>query len=591
MTQHSKVALGGNPALESGSNVTFEWTCSSHHPRAMQKGVLSVDSESETGTSAELLLDRALSLEGRIRELQEERARCLREANSRQVTTNVLPNEILATIFSASCPPIDFESTEFTLGSGDQFDEYIPSIEEPEVSRPDKEVDWSFRHFPLVISAVCALWRQVALSTPQLWTSLSMKITHRNIETKTDLLRFYIQHSRDLRFSLKLEMWRFSAETHGIRCTCGSRLDKMPPDTVTLGPLRAMIFEDYVDKFQVLRLAHPPIAWAALVQKSPFVVEDFAIGWSSVDCTQPNVSIVMPASASLRRLSFDSTWWSLIPPVPSNVTVVHLHAVDVCEAIHILYTCPQLVEYSYREPVNSGRSTHPQILQAHEPLVLANMEIFEWSWCDLTYHYDVTAILRLPRLLHLRWSRLPQDSLAGLASVSEPSIREFFSHLPEHIETFEFYDMIEPVKALNHPHTRLLYHMFAHLPRLRTLGFIQCDPRFIDFFFTSFWDGVREPQNLTYLSDLEVITIRDMGYSDWNFNPYPKVLPTYEVGDPFIKFIRAQGKFAKSRALCVEVEGCLISCYQPFSGELSRVQKRTKYELSYRTEGQVSSFD
>ncbi|KAF5362483.1 hypothetical protein D9756_002717 [Leucocoprinus leucothites] len=546
--------------------------------------------DSEHVTSVEVLLDRARSLEEKIRELQEERADCLRDVNARRVATNVLPNEVLAAIFLAASPPIDFDSMEFSIGVGDYCDEYVPTVEEMEVSRPEKEEDFSFRYFPLVVSAVCVMWRQVALSMPQLWTSLSLKITHKSARHKTDLLQFYIEHSGDLPFSLGLDMWRYFAETQGIRCSCGSRMDKFPPDKIVLEPLRKVIFDDYVEKFQLLRLAHPPIEWATLIPQRPFFAEDFAIGWSTVDCEQPIVDLGIPSSGSLRKLSFDSTWWSPIPTIPSSVTVVHLRAVDVRQAVRILFTCPQLVEYRYREPVNA---VHPDNLEPPlnlQPLVLSNIRMFEWSWCDLPYHYDVTTILRLPNVRHLRWSRLPQERLAN-GRPSESRVQEFFTHLPEDLDTFEFYDMGGLLKDFTRVHKQLLYHIFTHLSRIRTIGFIHCGPKFIDFFISTF--GHRTPtRNLmrnAVLGDLEQISIRDMGFPDWNYDPHTKVPPKYVVKEPFVRFMRAQAEFSKSRNLCICLEGCLINCHHPYDDQLLYLQQQKNFQLRYKTGGQVHS--
>jgi hypothetical protein len=80
----------------------------------------------------------------------------LRDVNNTQAETRSLPLEILSAIFEFACPPIDFN---------DRFINWLPGFD-------------TFRTqatFHFTLAAVCQYWREIILSTPQLWTTITLR--------------------------------------------------------------------------------------------------------------------------------------------------------------------------------------------------------------------------------------------------------------------------------------------------------------------------------------------------------------------------------------------------------------------------------
>lgn len=102
--------------------------------------------------------------------------------------TRKLPTELLSAIFRFACPPINFTTRNPRL----RMDEnYFDPVDEHQALT--------------ILAAVSSLWRQIALHTPQLWSSTAITVRKRRYEVdrcslqrKTALLKFYLEQSKSL---------------------------------------------------------------------------------------------------------------------------------------------------------------------------------------------------------------------------------------------------------------------------------------------------------------------------------------------------------------------------------------------------------
>ncbi|KAF9447754.1 hypothetical protein P691DRAFT_670891, partial [Macrolepiota fuliginosa MF-IS2] len=116
--------------------------------------------------------DRVRQLDATIAELSRQRAVLLQELNAVQPPTAILPAEILSYIFQFAC-----RSPEFS--------------------------HWYYMRS--VLHNVSTYWRQILVSTPQLWTGIHLNIGRESTKSEATLLSHFLKRSGNLPLTLSFD--------------------------------------------------------------------------------------------------------------------------------------------------------------------------------------------------------------------------------------------------------------------------------------------------------------------------------------------------------------------------------------------------
>ncbi|KAJ3565221.1 hypothetical protein NP233_g7770 [Leucocoprinus birnbaumii] len=236
--------------------------------------------------------------------------------------------------------------------------------------------DLSYRHFPVVLGAVSREWRNVAWSTPRLWTSLAIEPNYKNVKNQATRLELYLQNCRGRGFTLDLDFRRRVVEEKYVS-ECGTE------SIQRLNPLENVIFGNMAPRITVIRLVDLPDDWLPRVSEGLSHVLELSVARQT-----PKIVMTVPFKlehfASLRHLEIiELAPCSLLgqPPyqLPCTLTSVHLNSGLLETHVTILPECPYLVEYivqfedaHYYVP---GTTSPPRALT--RPLVLPHMRRFD----------------------------------------------------------------------------------------------------------------------------------------------------------------------------------------------------------------------
>ncbi|KDR86107.1 hypothetical protein GALMADRAFT_402807 [Galerina marginata CBS 339.88] len=171
---------------------------------------------------------------------------------------------------------------------------------------------------PLLLGAVCKLWRRIAWSTPQLWRSISVDLSGPHISTVVELAKQWLIRSGQMPLS--------------VRLLC------RPPGTAT------KLFE-IIDKEDVRALlavlSHSSGRWRNLdLSIPPRLMRHIN---SAPRYVYPLESLFLdfnPALQSLDGSSFDLGQTNINY---GNLTHVNLHFLDIHACAHILHRAPRLI--------------------------------------------------------------------------------------------------------------------------------------------------------------------------------------------------------------------------------------------------------
>ncbi|KAF9484585.1 hypothetical protein BDN70DRAFT_928266 [Pholiota conissans] len=134
-----------------------------------------------------------------------------------------LPVEILSMIFEFACIPAKFREPFSTVINDSFF-------------RTSKDY-CSIYVGPLFISRVCAVWRHVALTIPQLWSSIQLSVGHKGAKKQAAVLRYWLSKSgsRPLTVGITED------------CEFGKVRSKMPTDVIA-------VLEGYASRLHIAQL-------------------------------------------------------------------------------------------------------------------------------------------------------------------------------------------------------------------------------------------------------------------------------------------------------------------------------------------------
>ncbi|EKM74416.1 hypothetical protein AGABI1DRAFT_133288 [Agaricus bisporus var. burnettii JB137-S8] len=369
--------------------------------------------------------------------LQEEKAILLRRINNAQEKTMCLPFEVLSNIFLFARPPIQFAAYEPIF-----YDENDP--DHPPLTGYYNPAEY----FHLTLAAVSHRWRQVVLSTPQLWTTISLRFLSVFTNFNTSLLDLYFKNAHSLPLSIRLD---FS------NCALAWPADsgfKRYYFLKALGPLEETIFDRKADRIYSLALIKPPVEWFYFDPENLSHCASMTIYWPSVmDDDDDDDSLLdardLPCLEHLKLVDSD-----VLFQLPTTVTTLQLSEIDMTHYIELLEELPKLVKLEITEATTG----------TFEPVVLHRLEHLTWRKICVDDNHGFLRSLRLVHLTTLEWG----EHMNYRWPLSEEGRRlrlAFFSSLPSTLSSLTFAGDLE----IDPPG---LVDLLCCVPKLAELHFI-----------------------------------------------------------------------------------------------------------------------
>lgn len=303
-------------------------------------------------------------LETEIDRLNNQRAAFLRRLNEITPATRVLPPETLALVFHHAS-----EHVPLTL-------ELFPNKKPPRVS-------------PVLLGAVCSHWRQVAWSTPALWTYIDPVPIRRNAQhSDASLLRLYFTNARALPVAIQIKLDRLSSS----------------PSTASEDILRA-VFTENSRNIRILMCTSKSSLrqrWAMLVPKLAQAhfenLERLEINLRGAPLSRYDTAMFVNAP-KLSRVTFagyhltHETFWE-------QITVLDLSSLPINQCLETLIRCSNLVDFRVSTPRQSNKSVE-LAMHTLSAVTLEHLEKFEWVGALAEWDVFLYTHVRLPNLRHL----------------------------------------------------------------------------------------------------------------------------------------------------------------------------------------------
>jgi hypothetical protein len=292
-------------------------------------------------------------LDGEIDALNARRAALLRRLNQLRPPARVLPPETLALVFHYAA-------------------QHAPA-----------------RASPLLLGAVCSLWRDVASSTPLLWTDIDPVPIRRNAQhSDAALLRLYFRNARALPVALHLKLDRLSSS----------------PSAASEDILRAVFLENSRSIGALVCSSKSSLRqrWAML---APALAQAHFPNLRRLEINLRGAPLsrferpMFPHAPRLSRVLFSGyhlpheTFWE-------QITVLELSSLPVSQCLESLVRCPNLVHFRCTSP----RPSHKPLDSAIDglaPVTFPHLTKFEWMGSLAEWDVFLYSYVRLPNLHHL----------------------------------------------------------------------------------------------------------------------------------------------------------------------------------------------
>ncbi|KAF5358386.1 hypothetical protein D9756_001259 [Leucocoprinus leucothites] len=347
---------------------------------------------------------------------REDRVALLRRLNSVQAKTRTLATEILSYIFQFTCPYIQLDREE----------------------RGHNPQRWySFRFCPLTLGHVSHHWRQVAWSTPELWSALSLHIYMRTRpESTTGLLNLYFTNVSNYPISLDLDLPPTDNAKRVCAAAAGSVLFK-PENS---------------QKIKFFQITNVPLDWNPSFSNFSRLTHLSMDGQSSLHEKSGNLDLSdvhTLTRISLRRVNpkIQLPW--------ASITIIELDSVtmDVCG--ELLTRCTNLVRFrsSTLQRVRYGWRPDDIISSSNDKLVYRHLEELKWSHISDAHFLTLFNRMEVPALRHLDWGNAGVLYTADGRTDPEsfPHIEAFFSQLPISLISVKFHHLyVWPISTLQY---------------------------------------------------------------------------------------------------------------------------------------------
>ncbi|KAJ3576862.1 hypothetical protein NP233_g136 [Leucocoprinus birnbaumii] len=399
----------------------------------------------------------------------------LRHLNSTRATTRVLATEILSLIFQFTCPYIQLDRD----------------------GREQNPRGWySRRFFPLTIGHVSHHWRQVAWSTPELWSALSLHIYMRTkTQSITGLLNLYLTNISNFPIFLDLDL----PPTDKAHAVCAA-VDK------------TLFRPDYSQKIKFLQIANVPSGWAPSFSGFTRLSHLSMDGQS--DLNKKSSHLDLSNVPSLSKLTLRNVN-PKIQLIWESITVIDLDSVTLDLCMELLARCTNLVKFRTTTLHRPRYAWRPNdiISSPDGKLVYHKLEELKWSHITDSHFLSLFNRMEIPALRHLVWSQTgvthTEDDLVD--SESFPYIKALFSQLPKSLITVKFHHLyVWPVSTLQ--------YVLPRISGIQELSLRYCHKNTIRNFLK-----VLNMPGTYYLPSLRSLVINYCYgvYSETNNGPYP----------------------------------------------------------------------
>lgn len=331
-------------------------------------------------------------LDEAILHMYEERASRCRRFNETQSFEARLPSSILIIIFCYVCPPSSYNSSH-------------QRVRRPNGAKP-------LVHPVFALSGVSSRWRQIVLSTPQLWAKLDWnRKYYLSPDDTSGLLRTYFNRASPLKLDLKLtidEKWEIE---NTILCDDPDQVDSH------LDALRRTVFHENGEKIEKLILG-APMQWLHLISATFIHLSELSLRSGRID-----ERIDLSNLPSLIKVAFVNI--KVTPILPwKRVTSIHLSHAHTNVAFELLRRCLNLISFQSHHPNPTRNGSISQMIK--ETITLPYLKWLDW--CCIGSHWDDTFFR------FMSFPGLKQLSLSGEASWGldwDQTLTSFLKRLPQ----------------------------------------------------------------------------------------------------------------------------------------------------------------
>lgn len=313
-------------------------------------------------------------VEQEIERLTAQRVVLQRRLNTIAASTVTLPYEIISTIFQHACPPLDVGNTQETNDNSSSKDGGI-----------------TYPTLPFKLAAVCSQWRDIALSTPQLWTSVAFTLYQSRAASNAAALDTFFQRSGSCEVTVSLI---FASGDEGRE-----RLEtETPPSQDVLG-----VFVKNSQRWGTLKIDGLPPEWIPALRAAQHRTPEIRQLWL---CPYDNsreqqmVDIFVDAP-ELRRVTLDNTFLSAISLPWTGLTHLKVSWVSIDECAEMLRRCPNLLECDFQR-ILSNAEFHTLPSGDEPPVILSNLHTLKWSYAGDAWEFQLFERIRFPALKHFK---------------------------------------------------------------------------------------------------------------------------------------------------------------------------------------------
>ncbi|KAK7052292.1 F-box domain-containing protein [Favolaschia claudopus] len=223
---------------------------------------------------------------------------------------------------------------------------------------------------PLLLTQICRQWRQVALQTPGLWTSLRFVDGQKSVE----LVSLWFSRSGDLPLDLNLN------------CSDELRAGALVQASMSV----ACRWRDVEFSLPLTSVAQLDLRAYSLPNLRTFTLDDLSSGLGRIDIS---ATVTLPPAPSLRSVHL-LTLPNVKADVPwAQLTTLNLYRIALRGGLSILANCTNLVDLKI---TTSGEPSPPSTID------LLTLNSLTSLTCD--FETSILEHLTLPHLLHLRVS-------------------------------------------------------------------------------------------------------------------------------------------------------------------------------------------
>jgi len=387
-----------------------------------------------------LLQEEDRNLDVCVHELNTRRALVRRKLNDLATPACSLSPEILSTIFTYAYP-LPSLLPRLNLQSLEADDFVSPDAREVLLDPPANEIQVSK---PVILGAVCSYWRQVAWSTPRLWSALDLRPlpTTRSYKAATALLHLYARNARDIGLKVQI-VFHWSM-------VLGMDNSKLEGPAQSLGD--ALCSPEMLTTVCMLVLSNPPDAWLPHLSRGFINLSTLAI---IAKGPKPKTTVTVTNVPALRHVSLCGIRNLISLPFRQLLSMT-LRDIPVDLMYQLLHAGTNLSSYRTRVAVTS-RDVRIPLPPADTPVIFHDLEHLEWAGNYTVWSQNLQRF-RFPSLQYLHLHEgMPLDDFGLLP---------LFETLPSTLKTMHFEGFFEE--------ENIMEILFA-LPQVETVILEKCD--------------------------------------------------------------------------------------------------------------------